>query len=76
MIFIILKTLGFQHVHVPHNPGFDEHVYSILFFHTSNAILTTGPLRPCLVPHPKFFHPSHRIFTHMHETLNVHKRIN
>jgi len=23
---------------------FDEQVYSILFFHTSNAILTTGPL--------------------------------
>ena len=31
-------------MHAPHNPGFDEQVCSILFFHTSNAILTTGPL--------------------------------
>jgi hypothetical protein len=39
---VILKTLEFQHVHVHRNPGFDEHAYSFLFFHTSNAILTTG----------------------------------
>jgi len=31
-------------VHAPHNPGFDEQVCSILFFHTSCAILTTGSL--------------------------------
>ena len=31
-------------------------------------------LRPCLVPHLKFFHPSHRIFGHMHRTLNIHKK--
>jgi len=31
-------------------------------------------LRPCLVSYPKFFHPSHRIFGHMHGTLNVHKK--
>ena len=33
-------------------------------------------LRPCLVPHQKNFHPSHRIFGHMHGTLNVDKKIN
>jgi len=33
-------------------------------------------IRPCLVPHPKFFHPSHQIFGHMHGTLNVDKKIN
>ena len=27
--------------------------------------------RPCLVPHSKFFH---RIFRHIHETLNIHKK--
>jgi hypothetical protein len=26
--------------------------------------------------HRNFFHPSHRIFGHMHETLNVDKKIN
>lgn len=31
-------------MYVPRNTGFDEQVCSILFFHTSNAILTTGPL--------------------------------
>jgi len=25
---------------------------------------------------PKFFHPTHRIFRHIHETLNIHKKIN
>jgi len=33
-------------------------------------------IRPCLVPYPKFFRPSHRIFGHIHGTLNVHKKIN
>ena len=33
-------------------------------------------LRPCLVTHLKNFYPSHRIFGHMHETLNVDKKIN
>ena len=31
-------------------------------------------LRPCLVPRPTFFHPSHRIFGHMHGILNVYKK--
>jgi len=31
-------------------------------------------LRPCLVPHLKIFHPSHRIFGHMYGTLNVNKK--
>jgi len=33
-------------------------------------------IRPCLVLHPKIFHPSHRIFRHMHGTLNVDKKVN
>ena len=33
-------------------------------------------LRPCLISHPKFFRPSHRIFRHIHGTLNIHKKIN
>ena len=33
-------------------------------------------LRPGLVPHPKIFHSSHRIFGHMHGILNVDKKIN
>jgi len=33
-------------------------------------------VRPCLVSHPKNFYPSHRIFGHMHKTLNVNKKIN
>ena len=37
---------------------------------------TLVSLRPCLVPHLKIFHPSHRIFRHMHGTLNVDKKIN
>ena len=28
------------------------------------------------VSHLKFFHLSHRIFRHMHETLNIYKKIN
>ena len=31
-------------------------------------------LRPCLVSHLKIFRPSHRIFGHMHETLNIDKK--
>jgi len=29
---------------------------------------------PCLVPHLKIFHPSHRIFGHMYGTLNIDKK--
>jgi len=30
--------------------------------------------KPCLVDHPKIFHPSQRIFGHMHGTLNIDKK--
>ena len=43
---------------------------------TRNFAFRRGGGQPCLVPHPKFFHPSHRIFGHMHRTLNVDKKIN
>jgi len=36
--------------------------------------ILNNPLRPCLVPHQKIFHPSHRIFGHMHGILNVDKK--
>jgi len=39
-------------------------------FTTRNVVF----FRPCLVLHQKFFHPSHRIFEHMHETLNIDKK--
>ena len=35
---------------------------------------SVGAVRPCLVTHPKNFHPSHRIFEHIYETLNVDKK--
>ena len=33
-------------------------------------------LRPCLVFHPNFFHPLHRIFRHMDGALNVDENKN
>jgi len=33
-------------------------------------------LKPGLVSHLKNFYPSHQIFGHMYETLNVDKKIN
>ena len=30
--------------------------------------------RSCLVPHSKFFYLSHRIFRHIHRTLNINKK--
>ena len=38
--------------------------------------LLDSRLRPRLVFYLKFFYPSHRIFGHMHRTLNVDKKIN
>ena len=32
--------------------------------------------RPCLVPKIKFFHPSHRIFRHIHGVLDIDKNKN
>ena len=37
----------------------------------NNQILV---VRLCLVSHSKNFHPSHRIFRHMHRTLNIDKK--
>jgi hypothetical protein len=34
----------------------------------------TTKLRLCLVPLPKSFHPSHRMFGHMHGALNVDEK--
>ena len=58
--------------------------YLYLIFHTCvkrfdvtenlEIFLFLGETKACLVFHPKFFHPSHRIFRHTHETLNVHKK--
>ena len=31
-------------------------------------------LRPCLVPKTKIFHPSHRMFRHIHKVLIVEKK--
>jgi hypothetical protein len=33
-------------------------------------------MRACLVPTQKLFTPSHRMFRHMHEALNVDKKTN
>jgi len=32
--------------------------------------------RPCLVPHPKKFHISYRMFRHIHRVLNIDKKTN
>jgi len=51
-------------------PSADGQPYATL------AAFVLNIVRPCLVPHQKICHPSHRIFGHIHGTLNVDKKIN